>query len=92
MIHLYHKNRLRFSDPRGSWLRHFEKPIGRNEKIQGKDENKNQTSHLNDMSTKPDFLALNISLHPLLESAPTSENLTEKLPCQTLDNKINRTA
>ena len=55
MIHLYHKNRLRFSDPRGSWLKHFEKPIGRKENVHEKAENKQRIVDLNDRIAKPDF-------------------------------------
>ena len=91
MIHLYHKNRLRFSDPRGSWLKHFEKPIGRKENVQGKAENKQRMVDSNDMIVKPDFLAMNFSLQSLSKSTSNYENRSDSPPGQVLDVKITKT-
>ena len=76
MIRLYHKNRYRFLDPRGSWLKIFEKPIGCVERIQVKTENKEPFAGKINLTNKSEFMAPNYSLHPLMESGVNSGNLS----------------
>ena len=84
MIRLYHKNRHRFSDPRGTLLKIFEKPIGRVKLIQEKMENKGHLTLLTNSFNKTKNLAPNYSLLPPTESGHNSEILSEDLTRQFL--------
>ena len=85
MIRLYHKNRHRFTDPRGTLLKIFEKPIGRVESIQEKLENNGHSSPFINLFNNSKNLAPNYSLLPLIESGLNSEILSEDLIRQFLE-------
>ena len=91
MIRHYHKNRHRFSDPWGTSLKIFEKPIGRVKLIQEKLENKGHLASLTNASNNTKNLAPNYSLLPPTESGHNSEILSEDLTPQFLEKNYQST-
>ena len=91
MIRLYHKNRHRFSDPRGTLLKIFEKPIGRVKLIQEKMENKGHLTLLTNSFNNSKNLAPNYSLLPPTESGINSEIFSEDLTRQFLEKNCQST-
>ena len=87
MIRLYHKNRHRFSDPRGTSLEIFEKPFGCVEINQEKMKNNEHISLLTNLFNNSGNLAPNYSLLPSSESGLNSEILSEDLLRQFLEKK-----
>ena len=85
MIRLYNKNRHRFSDPRGTSLKIFEKPIGFVGINQEKMKNKEHLVLLTNLFNNYGNLAPNYSLLPPSESGIKSEILSEDLLRQFLE-------